>query len=134
MKIKTRTEQVISTSELDRIVTSTYGRPYCFQQQYGCRSRGREYVTVYNEEEGDYQFDDFPNDTIKEEVNGPEEGVSFKAWLERDPKQPLLNDPSEFSLRLWWHRNFYPTTDMVLQDLHKRGIIDAGNYTIDIDW
>lgn len=128
MKIYTKTEQVIPCYELDETVTSTYGRPYCFQQQDGCKPRGRVHVSVPNE------LNDWPNDTVKEKVNGPEHGVSFKAWLERDPKQPLLGDPDSYSLQLWWYRNFYPHIDMVLNDLYKRGIIDEGDYTIDIDW
>lgn len=64
-------------------------------------------------------------------------GVSFKAWLARDPKQPL-NSPDEWDrkngLSLWWQRNFYPDVQMVANDLYEKGLIEAGEYVIDIDW
>ncbi|MNY78275.1 hypothetical protein D3C86_2184560 [compost metagenome] len=63
-------------------------------------------------------------------------GVSFRAWLERDPNQKIPN-PHQFSFdgtELWWERNFYPDAQMVLNDLHQKGLIAAGEYVIDIDW
>lgn len=63
-------------------------------------------------------------------------GVSFAAWLARDPKQKLA-DPSaqeDYCLELWWHRNFYPDVQMVANDLHAKGLLDAGDHTILIDW
>lgn len=127
-KIVTHTEQVIDCYDFSQLVTSTYGRPYCFQQQDGCKDRGRVYVEVPSEGE------DYENHTVVEKVNGPEFGVSFEAWLERDPKQPLSTDQNSYSLELWWKRNFYPNVDMVLNDLHERGLIDEGQYSINIDW
>jgi hypothetical protein len=128
MKINTRTVEIIDCHELDRIVADTYGRPYCFQQQDGCKDRGTVNVQVPSD---GY---DYENDTVPEVVSHPYIGVSFKAWLARDPKQPLSRDEGQFGLELWWQRNFYPSVDMVLNDLHNRGIIDAGDYVIDIDW
>ena len=127
-KIRTNTISTIECSELDRIVRKTYGRPYCFQQQEGCQGRGTH--SVYVPTDGQ----DFPNDTIPEIVNGEEMGVSFKAWLERDPGQSLAGNQASWAKGLWWSRNFYPSLDMVLDDLHKKGLIDAGEYTIEIDW
>jgi hypothetical protein len=62
--------------------------------------------------------------------------VSFKSWLERDPKQKLSNprDQNDWSLGMWWERNFYPNVDMVINDLHSKGLLEAGEYTINIDW
>lgn len=37
-------------------------------------------------------------------------------------------------LSLWWERNFYPSVEVVANDLHARGLLPAGEYTIDIDW
>ena len=129
-KIKTNKIITIDCSELDRIVEEVYGRPYCYQQQEGCRPRGTWDVEVYLNE-----FEDcFKNDTIPEIVNGSEMGVSFKAWLARDPKQKIKNQKQAYQLRLWWERNFYPHLDMVLQDLCKKKVIKEGEYTIIIDW
>ena len=86
--IKYRTERVIESGDLDELVTETYGRPYQFQQQDGCKSRGIEYITVPEPEAYDCE-----DDSIPEVVNGDDYGVSFKAWLARDPKAPLKDEP-----------------------------------------
>lgn len=128
--IKTKNVQIIDVSDWDKLVEKTYSKPYSFQQQDDCRDRGHHYLTVPENK------DDFENDTVPEKVNHPEMGVSFKAWLERDPEQKLSaeewKDPS--SIQLWWYRNFYPDVSMVANDLYARGLLPAGNYMIDIDW
>lgn len=128
MKIKT--EKVIEVDEWDKFVEKTYGRPYNFQQQGDCRGRGIFRFIVPNES------DDYKNDSVPEEVNGPEMGVSFAAWLARDPKQKLSNpdDQEDYCLHLWWERNFYPDFQMVANDLHEKGLLKAGEYVIDINW
>ena len=132
MKVTTRTEQVIDVGDWDNLVETTYGRPYNFQQQDGCKERQRVTLTIPNE-----YAEDYDNYEVPEEVNHEEMGVSFKAWLERDPKQPL-NSPDEWDrkngLSMWWERNFYPTVEMIANDLYEKGLIEAGTYTIDIDW
>ena len=126
--MKTRTETVIAVAEWDRVVSTTYGRPYSFQQQDGCKDRGTSRFTVPNE------AIDFERDEVPEEVNHPLMGVSCAAWLARDPAKPLPNESGEWSRGLWWDRNFYPDVQMVANDLHAKGLLAAGNYTIDIDW
>lgn len=126
------TIQSIEVGEFDHLVESTYGRTYSFQQQNGCKDRGIENFIVPCEHP-----DDFENETIPEEVNGEEMGVSFAAWLARDPKQPLDSEDEwdrEHGLELFWSRNFYPSLDMVVNDLYARGLIPAGEYQIVIDW
>ncbi len=131
--MKIRNEKVIDVGDWDELVQSTYGRPYSFQQQDGCKERQRVYLTI---PDGAY---DYENDQVPEIVNHEDMGVSFKAWLERDPKQ-LLNelrpdwDSGIHSLNLWWERNFYPDVQMIANDLHSKGLIEAGDYVIDIDW
>lgn len=127
--MKIRTEKVIDVSDWDDLIKKTYGRPYSFQQQDGCKSRGNFRFTVPNRETYDYQ-----RDTVKEEVNGKEMGVSFVAWLARDPKRPIKDQDADYQLRLWWERNFFPDFQMVANDLHNKGLIEVGKYTIDIDW
>lgn len=126
--LRTRTEQVIDVRDWDQLVMDTYGRHYSFQQQDGCKERQRVYIKVPCSE-----FD-FDAEEIPEVVNHEEMGVSFKSWLARDPKQPLKNQKYDFELELWWRRNFYPDVQMIANDLHAKGIIPAGEYTIDIDW
>lgn len=130
--MKIHTEKVIEVSDWDSLVTETYKRPYCFQQQDGCQDRGRYSLTV-----PDPYAEDFENDTLPEVVNHEEMGVSFAAWKVRDPKQKLDSKDEwdrERGLGLWWERNFYPNIEVVANDLHAKGLLPAGEYSIDIDW
>jgi len=125
-----KTKQVIEVSEWDALVEKTYGRPYLFQQQDGCKNRGTFPIRVPEEAE------DYERESVPEEVNHETMGVSFAAWLARDPKQKL-SDPDaqeDYCLRLWWERNFYPNVQMVANDLHAKGLLAAGTHTILIDW
>ena len=129
--LKTKKVNVIDVFDWDKLVEKTYGRTYSFQQQDGCKGRQRVRITVPEDHPEDYS-----NDTVPEIVNHSKMGVSFKAWLERDPKQKLSNkgDQEEWSLALWWERNFYPHVDMIINDLHAKGLLEEGEYEIDIDW
>ena len=130
--MKITTLQRIDINDLNNCVEETYGRSYNYQQQDGCKSRGAVYITVPCEHPHDYE-----NESIPEEVNGNEMGVSWAAWLARDPKQQLNTDDKwarENGRRLFWCRNFYPSIDMVVNDLHVRGLLPAGEYQIMIDW
>jgi hypothetical protein len=127
MKIKN--QKLIELEDWDNLVSETYGRIYNFQQQDECQDRGLVYFSVPDEEGYD-----FTRDSIPEIVNGEEMGVSFKAWLARDPKQPLEGQKYDFELGLWWGRNFYPSLWSVANDLHEKGLLEAGDYAIEIDW
>lgn len=131
MSLKFKNTKIIDVSGWDALVEKTYNRPYSFQQQDGCKERQHVRIRVPVKDPEDYE-----NDTVPEIVNDTEMGVSFKAWLERDPEQKL-NHPdhqSDFDLGLWWGRNFYPHEDMIINDLHAKGLLEAGEYEIDIDW
>jgi len=130
--MKIRTEKVIEVSEWNKLVRDTYKRPYSFQQQDGCRSRGVFRFSVPEASE----IDDEMPDTVPEIINHKEMGVNFASWLKRDPTQKLPNpdDQASYCLEMWWHRNFYPDIQMVANDLHAKGLLEAGDYTIDIDW
>lgn len=126
--INIQTKQVISVQDWDDLVEKTYGKPYSFQQQDGCKERGNFSITIPED------TDDFADDTIPEEINGSEMGVSFKSWLARDPKE-WNGDPKDKSyLGMFWKRNFYPDVQMIANDLHAKGLIPAGTYVIEIDW
>ena len=73
-------------------------------------------------------------DEVPEEVNHPEMGVSFSAWLARNPKKPLAEQAHGYRLDMWWERNFYPSIEVIANDLYKRGLLKAGKYVIEIDW
>lgn len=134
--IKTKRIEQISVQDWDALVMETYGREYNFQQQDDCKFRGtfKFVVPIVSPE-------DYENDSVPEVVNHADMGVSFAAWLARDPKQPLDGNgvdveetSDQWSIDLWWDRNFYPHVDMVIDDLHKRGLLPVGQYSIKIDW
>ena len=127
MKLQIEPKKVIKCQDWDDFVVETYKRPYCLQQQNGCYDRGVIYLTVPEEEYMDYEVDSIP-----EEVNGYEMGVSLEAWKKRDPNDLVAYD--KHSTQLWWHRNFYPDIYTLANDLHKNGKLDAGEYIIIIDW
>ena len=129
MTLKFKTEKIISVQNWDALVQKTYGRIYSFQQQDGCKDRGLFRFSVPNSETCDFE-----NNSIVEEVNGPDQGISFKAWLERDPKQKIPNQQYNWELSLFWSRNFYPEFQMVANDLNSKGLLPDGEYAIDIDW
>ena len=127
-----QTKQFIDEDDWSGFVSEHYGKIYSFQQQDGCKERG-----IYQFSVPDKYPEDFENDTIPEVVNGDEMGVSFKAWLERDIKQPLNSKDQWDRTRgtdLFWKRNFYPHISMIVNDLHEKGLLPAGEYVINIDW
>ncbi len=127
-KLRVATVKMIEVSDWDTLVKETYGRPYSFQQQDGCKSRGIVRITVPDE------TDDYERNTVPEIVNHEEGGVSFSAWLKRNPKAPIGDGSADYSLELWWDRNFYPDIQMVANDLHAKGLLEADSYIINIDW
>ncbi len=131
--LEARTVKMVEVQDWDDLVEKTYGRTYKFQQQNGCQGRGTREITIPDESEA-YDYDG--REIVPEIVNGPQMGVSFAAWLARDPKQKLESkgDEDSFSLGLWWRRNFYPDLQTVANDLHAKGLVEAGDYVINIDW
>ena len=110
------------------LVQDTYGCPYSFQQQNDCQERGTFHLTVH-----DHAYD-YQNHQIPEVINVKEMGVSFAAWLSRDPNEWNGDPDDKNCLDLFWERNFYPDIQTVANDLHAKGLIEAGSYAIDIDW
>lgn len=130
--IKYDAVKIIQVDDFDALVQETYKRPYNFQQQDGCKDRQTFYFDV------PYEYvEDYPDNAIPEQVNGTKMGVSFKAWLDRNPEQKLNTDDDwerEYGIQIFWERNFYPSFGMVINDLHNKGLIEAGSYGIEIDW
>jgi len=128
-----RKVNIFDLSEWDELVEETYGKIYSLQQQDGCVDRGIRYFKVPLHLT--YVFD-YENDTVPETLETDKIGVSFKAWLARDPKQLLseVEIQSSNTLILWWYRNFYPELSMIVQDLYSRGLLPEGEYGINIDW
>lgn len=126
--LKVKTEKLIDVQDWDELVIKTYGKPYSFQQQDGCKQRGLVYITIPS------QADDYERESVPEKINGEIMGVSFQAWLARDPNEWKGKDKQSWTLELFWERNFYPDVQMIANDLHEKGLIEAGEYIINIDW
>jgi hypothetical protein len=126
--IKVQTKKIIDVQDWDDLVIKTYGKPYSFQQQNGCQDRGTFNITI-PEETSDYE-----NDNLPEEINGNDMGVSFAAWLARDPKEWNGSPKDKQFVDMFWERNFYPDIQMIANDLNAKGLIPAGDYGIEIDW
>ena len=120
---------MIDVQDWNGLVQETYGRTYNFQQQDGCKDRGTEQLRIPVEFPFDYE-----NTTVPEVANAYEMGVSFKAWLERSPDKKLVKESGYDFTDLWWKRNFYPSVDMIANDLHAKGLLPAGKFLINIDW
>lgn len=150
MKIKDI--KMIDVNDWDNLVKETYKKPYSFQQQDGCKERGIVRFSV-----PDNSYDEEQHDSIVEVINHEEQmGVKFKTWLERDPNQPLNCTEKEAKdsgyywgktkeeleewqkdkthLNLFYERNFYPEFQTIANDLHSKGLIEEGEYYINIDW
>jgi hypothetical protein len=127
MNIKTIKQ--IDVDEWDNLVEQTYGKIYSFQQQDDCQPRGIVNITVPSN-----YVEDFENTEIPFEVNGSEMGVSFETWLNTTPEETRKHFKDDFENRLFWDRNFYPSIDMIINDLHSKGLLEEGKYQINIDW
>ncbi len=127
--LKSKTKKFVDVQDFDALVEETYGKPYSFQQQNGCQERGVYCLTV-----PDPNAEDFEDDEIPEVINGQEMGVSFSSWLKRDPKEWNGESGDERFLDLFWGRNFYPAIEVLANDLHSKGLIETGEYVINIDW
>ena len=129
-KLKTKTVKLIEYLDWNNFVTDIYRKPYNFQQQFGV-DRGTEKFSVPYPYEDEF---DFENTSIPFEVNGNNYGVSFETWLNTSPEDTLKHFDGEFSNRLFWVRNFYPDVSMIIMDLHSKGLLEEGEYVIDVDW
>lgn len=127
--LKSETKKFVDVQDFDNLVTETYGKPYSFQQQDGCQGRGVYYLTVPDPNAGDFEDDEIP-----EVINGQDMGVSFTSWLKRDPKEWNGKPEDARFLYLFWERNFYPAIEVLANDMHSKGLIEAGEYVINIDW
>jgi len=135
---------MIDVSDFNNFVQEVYGRMYNYQQQDGCQPRGTMKFTVPQQ----WEAEDFEATTNPMVINGDEMGVSFKTWLETDPDIPVFGDrwdekqgksvfketTEKTDQRFVWTRNFYPCVDMIIEDLYEKGLIDEGEYCLEIDW
>ncbi len=119
---------IIALKEWDELVIDTYGKPYSFQQQDGCKPKGIFWLSIPK------LASNYEHTSLPEEINGYRKGVSFATWLDRHPKAWNGKAADELYLDLFWNRNFYPNVQMIANDLYEKGLIEAGEYVIKIDW
>lgn len=113
-----KTVKTINAEDWSLFIQKTYGRSYAISLQ-------KEYVSKQIVKLScPCEPIDFKDDT---------NGASFKTWLERDPDKILPNN-SPFSTRLWWESNFYPHVSMIINDLHSKGLLEEGDFYIELDW
>ena len=151
--IKYSNRKIIDCNDFDDLVQETYNKIYSFQQQDGCKPRG--YFTF--EVPCEYNYDDEMNETIPEIINDEHNrGVKFETWLKRNADAPLNPSKEEIEkchyylgkndkdlkdwkndkmhILLFWERNFYPDIYTLINDLYDKGLIEKGDYAINIDW
>lgn len=145
-RLQTRKVTYLDDNAWDEFVTEVYGKPYCLQQQNGCYPNGTtKSFTVDPKEVGVPANPDYwvnPRDycfelkSLYELSNSGRKarGVGIDAWLARDPKEPLPGQEYDHDLKFFWQRNFYPEFDDVVTDLIAKGLLEPGEYIIDISW
>lgn len=115
------TKKIIEVDEWDELVKKTYQKPYYnFQQQDGCQDRGLVRINI-----PDKPYNTDPDITLQE-------------WLDADPNEPVDDGDSSASedwyIEMYWEREFYPSLQVVANDLHLKGLLPRGEYHINIDW
>lgn len=110
------TRTVIHESAFSRYVTNHYGRPYHLQQQGDMM--GQEVSTRF---------------TVPDPEDGEWEGMEAPTlvdWLKATPP----TDEHDRTEILRWERDYYPQLGAVVNDLHTKGLLDAGEYLIYAEW
>lgn len=126
--LKVQNTKLVTVGSWDSLVEKTYGKPYNFQQQDGCKERGIHHITIPQ------QCEDMYEDVKPEEIDLKLEGVNFEVWNSIPVEKFEAMRGTNQSHDLFWGRNFYPDVQMVANDLHAKGLIEAGEYAIEIDW
>lgn len=126
--LKVQNTRLVTVGSWDSLVEETYGKPYNFQQQDGCKERGMHHITI------PFPCEDMYEDVKPDKIDLKLEGVSFEVWNSIPVEQFEAFRGTDRSHDLFWGRNFYPDVQMVANDLHAKGLIEAGEYAIEIDW
>lgn len=115
------TVRLIWENDFSALVSQVYGRPYRFQQQGDMMHQESIHrFTVPTTPDGGWtlpSIEEWKNAPV--EIHGPQ-----------DPKNLSL----EFFRDLYWEREYYPPFDELVEDLHKLGILEPGDYALHIWW
>ena len=107
--------KLIWEHELNELITATYGRPY----NYGrWQEMGQDTMTQV---------------TVPEEADEPWEGgpPSLEEWLAGEPPATLTD---AWRIEQWWQTEYCPELQVVVNDLHARGLMPAGDYVMHVWW
>lgn len=151
----------INESEFSELVRKTYNRPYRLQQTDGCYSRGsftltissngcEAYPTTAMSNGGDGESPVSFQEWIQRDRNEPipisEKDIeAYEALKNSSISNKSFYDPNNESNKksrevggllntLWWEREFYPDLNELLDDMLSRGLIEEGEYEMEIDW
>lgn len=119
MSIRVQDVKLIHESELSKRVAEMFERPYQLQQQGDML--GQDSVVIA----------DVPAE--------PEFDLDLPSFLEWSTRDVNLEPPGEswhypWQRELWWHREFYPDLQEVLNELHRLGELPEGKYAIHVWW
>ncbi|MEU7631747.1 hypothetical protein AB0C34_17415 [Nocardia sp. NPDC049220] len=106
-----RTVTLMGEGDFSRFISQVYGRPYQLQQQRECLSQN--------------SLVEFTVPAEESECSGP----SLAQWQATPP--PTRGDSRE---QVRWKREFFPQLEDVVNDLHTRGLLPAGEYALDVSW
>jgi hypothetical protein len=126
--LKYTTARVVTVQDWDKLVRQTYGKPYRLQQQDGCMDRQQIRISIPEDDQ------DFENLEIPFEINGSEMGINFQVWLNTSVEEMNSKFEDSWGGECFWERNFYPDLQTIANDLHAKGLIEPGEYLINIDW
>jgi len=119
--LKVSTRKFVELQDWNNFVREVYGKPYNLQQQDGCMGRGTFNITI-------------PSQYAENYPDASYYGVSFDTWLNTTDEQLAEKIAPYTDTLLHWHRKFYPSPEILANDLFNRGLIEAGEYSINIDW
>lgn len=120
--VKYKVVRQIDCWDWDEYIKTHYNKPYKFQQQAGCRDRGSVAITVPADPD-----DDFDDDWRSKQV-------SLQEWIDAEFDGSFDNTIEEYRTKLEGNRNFYPPLAEVINDLYDKGLLEAGDYEIIVDW
>lgn len=137
-KLEFEIKKVVEDYHWNAFVESVFGKEpntYNFQQQNGCRDRGLYLVRVFPSEEDLLDEQELLDEEISYKVNGYGEmfGVSLKTWLNTSKEDTKSKVGKDYLNDLFWARHFYPTIEELVAYLYKLGLLEEGDFYIEID-
>lgn len=128
--LKLETIKVIDVDKWNDFIVETYGKPYNFQQQDGCKERQYTNVDVkYYVGEWDI------NEELEEleEYGGDIPFVRLDEWLAKEVEKPSEGN-EKWRIETRWERDFYPHIGELIIDLYNKNLIKLETFYINIDW